>query len=97
MRLIDRLLQRPRVSTPVAPAGAGSLAPVEPPDATETATVAPLPLPRPPVALQSLTRYQHDPAFAQFQQKMHRPRGLPQPRARLRPDDYPPRPPKPPA
>jgi hypothetical protein len=93
MRGLPKLLRRTRASAPPAvpdpqPAIAAGIpvaqAPAESP-----------PVPRAAVPLRSLTQYQYDPAFAQFQQKLRRPRGTTRSPTRLRPEEYPPRQTKP--
>jgi hypothetical protein len=93
MRALSRLFRkrqnvpppesRPAEPAPVAPAEESAAAheapapPQQSPAATED---------RPPVPLRSLTRYQHDPAFQNFVQKLKRPPGAAQ-RRRLNPDE----------
>ncbi len=52
---------------------------------TASAAIEPAPL-RPPIAIRSLTQYQRDPAFKNFQNKLRRPPGTTASRARGRAD-----------
>ena len=110
MRVYDKLFRRTQARAPLDAAGAAAVpglpgpqqadavADSPPADAASPRAVADPAvsaiLPRPPVPLRSLSRYQYDPAFAQFQQKLHRPPGTKPSRTRLSPDDYPKREPK---
>ena len=92
MRSFRNLGRRTKVRVPSAVTDLQQTVASSAPTAPEPAVA--LPLPRTVVPLQSLTQYQYDPAFALFQQKLHRPPGTTRSRTRLRPDDYPPRQPQ---